>query len=89
MDDRIKRDPDDLDLEDANSLPDEDGGVVVGVPASRPMPISLNPMTPAAGFAPDGPGASRFLRWPKSGLPQSSRKPASKSDGTSSGRTGP
>ncbi len=27
MDDRIKRDQDDIDLEDANSLPDEDGGV--------------------------------------------------------------
>ena len=27
MDDRIKRDQDDIDLEDATSLPDEDGGV--------------------------------------------------------------
>jgi hypothetical protein len=27
MDDRIKRDQDDIDLEDSTSLPDEDGGV--------------------------------------------------------------
>jgi len=28
MDDRIKRDQDDIDLDDETSLPDEDGGVM-------------------------------------------------------------
>jgi hypothetical protein len=28
MDDRVKRDQDDIDLEDGTGLPDEDGGVV-------------------------------------------------------------
>jgi len=32
MTDRIRRDPDDIDLDDENTLPDEGGGVAEAIP---------------------------------------------------------